>query len=114
MSYYLAKVLISAALIVAVSEIAKRNPLAAAVLASVPLVSVMAMLWLYLETRDPDRIIAFSRDIVVLILPSLVLFVLLPALLERKAGFYLSLGLAIAATVAAYGLTIFVLRKTVL
>ncbi len=111
MSYYLAKVLISAALMVAVSEIAKRNALAAAVLASVPLVSVMAMLWLYLETRDPARIIAFCRDIVVLILPSLVLFVLLPLLLERKAGFYLSLGLSIAATVAAYGLTIFVLRK---
>ncbi|HHJ40507.1 MAG: hypothetical protein AXA67_01260 [Methylothermaceae bacteria B42] len=112
MSYYLAKLVISAILIVIISEIAKRHALIGAVLASVPLVSVIAMIWIYWETHDTQRIIAFSHEIMKLMLPSLVLFLLLPELLERKAGFYLSLGLSIAATAAAYGLTIFLLRKT--
>ncbi|HET8698967.1 MAG TPA: DUF3147 family protein [Gammaproteobacteria bacterium] len=102
MVYYAAKVLISAALVVLVSELAKRSTLAGAVLASIPLVSVLAMIWLYAGTHDAAQVGALSRSIFWLVLPSLVLFVLLPVLLQRGYGFYASLAASIGATVVAY------------
>jgi len=102
MVYYVVKVLISAALVVLVSELAKRSTMAGAVLASIPLVSVLAMIWLYLGTRDAAQVAALSRSVFWLVLPSLVLFVLLPVLLQRGYGFYLSLAASIGATVVAY------------
>ena len=102
MVYYAVKVLISASLVVLVSELAKRSTLAGAVLASIPLVSVLAMIWLYVDTRDVAQVAALSRSVFWLVLPSLVLFVLLPVLLQRGVGFYASLVASIGATVVAY------------
>lgn len=111
MSYFLGKILITVVLILAISEIAKRNTLIAALLASVPLVSVVAMLWLYWETRDTAQISAFATGVFWLVLPSLSLFLVLPWLLEKGLHFYLSLALAVAATVASYAVTILVLSR---
>ena len=102
MVYYAAKVLISAALVVLVSELAKRSTLLGAVLASIPLVSVLAMISLYAGTRDVAQVAALSRSIFWLVLPSLVLFVALPVLLQRGYGFYASLAASIGATVLGY------------
>lgn len=106
MLYYALKVGVTALLVVAVSEVAKRSSLLGAILASIPLVSVLGMIWLYLDTHDVQRIAALSSSIVWLVLPSLVLFVLLPVLLRQGINFYLSLGLSIGATVVAYGLMV--------
>jgi hypothetical protein len=111
-AYLILKFGISAALIVVVSELAKRSTLWGAVLASIPLVSVLAMIWLYLETRDAGRVAALSTDIFWLVLPSLVLFVALPALLRLGAPFWLALAGAIVATVAAYALTLKLLGRS--
>lgn len=102
MTYYVTKILITTALVVLISEVARRSSLAGAILASVPTVSVMALVWLYFDTGDVTQVSTFSRDIVWLVLPSLVLFILLPVLLARGVGFYSSLALAVAATVGAY------------
>jgi hypothetical protein len=102
MVYYIVKILISAGLVLLVSELAKRSTVAGAILASIPLVSVLAMLWLYADTSDAAQIAALSRSIFWLVLPSLVLFALLPLLLQRGYGFYLSLTASIGATVVAY------------
>lgn len=109
--WYVVKILITAALIVAVSEAAKRSSLLGAVIASVPLVSVLGMIWLYLETRDADKIAALSRDILVLVLPSLPLFVILPALLSRGTGFFTALLAGLAATICCYLAAIYLLAK---
>jgi hypothetical protein len=99
---YITKVVVSAILIVLISEISKRSSLIGAVLASVPVVSVLAMIWLYAETRDVTQVAALSRSIVWLVIPSLALFVALPMLLSRGFGFYFSLSISVIATVAAY------------
>ncbi len=104
MAYYLVKIAISAGLIVAISEIAKRSTLLGGVLASLPLVSVLAMIWLYVETRDVDRVSALATSVFWLVLPSLALFVALPLLLRQGLNFYISLGLAAGITAASYGL----------
>jgi hypothetical protein len=110
MTQYLLKIGITTLTVVLVSEIAKRSSLAAAVLASIPLVSVLALIWLYVDTRDIGQVNALSRSIVWLVLPSLVLFIVLPLLTERGHGFAFSLIMAIGATVIAYILSLAVAR----
>jgi hypothetical protein len=102
MLYLITKFAATALIVVAVSELAKRSTLAGAILASIPTVSVLAMIWLYLETRDTDRVANLSLDIIWLVLPSLVLFVVLPLALRVGIGFWLSLMAGIAATALAY------------
>lgn len=109
--FYVIKVLVTTLLIVLISEVSKRSSLAGAVLASVPLVSVLAMLWLYIDTKDIERVSALSSSVFWLVLPSLVLFVLLPLLLKIGWGFYLSLGVSLVATVASYFAMVAVLTR---
>ena len=100
---YLAfKVLISALVIVAVSEIAKRSTLFGALVASLPLTSILALVWLYQDTKDTTRVATLSSEILWLVVPSLLLFVLLPILLKRGVNFYPALGIAAACTAVAY------------
>jgi len=109
MIFYVVKVTLSAALIVVISEVAKRNSLMSALLASIPLVSVLAMIWLYAETRDTAKVAAFSSSVVWLVLPSLLLFMVLPELLKRGFNFYLSLALSCTVTVAGYVLLLWLM-----
>jgi len=102
MSYYLVKTVITAVLVVAIAEVAKRSTLVGGILASVPLTSVLAMVWLYVDTGDVARVSALATSIAWLVLPSLVLFVVLPWLLHRGVPFPLGLAAAIAATALAY------------
>ena len=110
MLYYLFKVAVSAVVIVMIAEISKRNTLAGALLASVPLVSVMAMIWLYIDSRDAGRVATLATSVFWLVLPSLALFVALPLLLKQGFHFYLSMGVSIAITIACYGLMILTLK----
>lgn len=108
---YLVKLIVSALLIVLASEVARRSTLLGALLASVPLVSVLAMVWLYLETRDVERIAAFAQDVFWLVLPSLALFLVLPWLLRAGVHFFAALGLGIVLTALAYAGTLALLRR---
>jgi hypothetical protein len=101
-SQYLAKVVVTTLLVVLISEVSKRSSFVGALLASVPIVSVLAMIWLYNDTRDVAQVAALSRSVFWLVLPSLVLFVLLPVLLARGYHFYLSLAASIGATALLY------------
>lgn len=104
MSYYILKIVITTALIVLISEIAKRSSYMGAILASVPLVSVLAMLWLYIDTKDVSKISALSSSIFWLVLPSLSLFVALPLLLKLGINFYISISISIGVTILSYWL----------
>jgi len=76
----------------------------------VPLVSVLAMVWLYVETKDVTKVSALATSIFWLVLPSLALFAALPMLLKQGIGFFPSLVFAIGITVFCYLLMAFVLR----
>src|ERR1700733_9626565 len=94
------KVTISALLIGGISEISRRNTSIAALLAALPLISLLAMLWMYHDTRDVSQIADFSWSVFWYVLPSLILFVLLPILMTRAHWpFYPALLAASAATV---------------
>ena len=106
MTFYIVKIVVTTALIVLISEIAKRSSFAAALLASIPLVSVLAMVWLYIDTKDVAKVSSLATSVFWLVLPSLVLFVVLPLLLQYGINFYLSLAIAIAITITSYGAVI--------
>lgn len=106
MIYYLTKIAITTLVIVAISEVSKRSSLVGALLASVPLVSVLAMMWLYIDTRDVEKVSALASSVFWLVLPSLVLFITLPLLLKQGLHFYLSISLSVGLTIGAYWLMI--------
>jgi hypothetical protein len=109
MSYYLIKIAVTTILIVLISEIAKRSSFVGAILASIPLVSVLAMVWLYVDTKDISRVSALSTGIFWLVLPSLALFLVLPVLLKQGINFYLGITIAIAVTAVCYWLMVSIL-----
>lgn len=111
MAYYVFKVAISALLIVAIAEISKRNSFIGALLASVPLVSVLAMVWLYVDTRDSDKVASLASSVFWLVLPSLALFIALPLMLKQGYNFYLSMGLSILITIGCYWLMVTLLNQ---
>jgi hypothetical protein len=108
---YALKIAITAAVVVAVAEIAKRSSLWGAALASLPLTSLLAFVWLYLDTRDVERVAALSQSIFWLVIPSLLLFLLLPWLLRSGWGFWSSLGLASGLTATAYLLALWLMSR---
>jgi hypothetical protein len=108
---YILKVFVSAILIVAISEIAKRSTGFAALVAALPLTSLLAFIWLHIEGSPPAQIADLSRKIFWLVLPSLLLFFLLPILLKQGLGFWLSLSLSAAATVSCYFAFFFIARR---
>ena len=99
---YALKIALTAVVVIAVAEIGKRSSFWAAVLASLPLTSLLAFVWLYLDTGDAQRVAALSYGIFWLILPSIPLFLLLPWLLRYGVGFWPSLAAACVTTVGAY------------
>ena len=96
------RLVLSGGLIVGASEIAKKNDVFGALIASLPLISIFAMIWLYNDTGDTEQISTFSKDIFWLVIPSLVLFLTLPVFLQRGMDFWPALSLAILLTVLAY------------
>lgn len=102
MLYYAIKVLVSAVLIVAITELAKRHSSLAAIMASLPLTSLLAFVWLYVEGGQVSEIAKLSSQIFWLVLPSLLLFIVFPLLLQYGWNFWLSLLAAVAATALAY------------
>lgn len=102
MFYLIVKAALSGLIIAIVSETAKRSPGVGALIASLPLVSVLGMLWLWRDTHDPERMAAHAGATFWYVLPSLPMFLLIPAMLRRGAPFWAALGAGCAVTVGLY------------
>lgn len=108
--YLLLKALLSGAIIAVASEVARRSSLLGAVLVSLPLTSILAIIWLYRDTRDTNEIADLSWSILWVVVPSFVFFVALPVAL-RSVGFWPALLFACAATAVAYGVWVLAARR---
>ena len=71
MAEYVVKIVLTSMLVVAISETAKRSSLAGAILASLPLTSLLAFVWLYVDTGDTQKVASLATGIFWLVLPSL-------------------------------------------
>lgn len=110
MTQFLLKVAVSALIVAAASELARRQAWFGALVASLPLTSILAMIWLWRDGTQPAQIAAFAAGIFWLVIPSLLLFVVLALMLRSGFGFWISLGAGCAATVLGYGITVLALR----
>ena len=102
MLYLLIKAVLSGVIIAIASEVARRWPGWGALIASLPLVSVLAMIWLWRDTHDPQRLAAHAEATFWFVLPSLPMFLLIPALIRQGMSFWLALALGCALTMVLY------------
>ena len=98
-------------MIIGISEIGKRFSWIAAILASIPLTSVLALCWLYFETKSVEKVANLSKGIFWAVLPSLIFFVALPILLNAQVSFCWSMVVSIAITASGYFFYALVLLK---
>jgi hypothetical protein len=102
MSYFVLKAILSGILIAAISEIARRSPGVAALVASLPLLSILGVVWLWRDTGDTSRIGSHLEATFWYVLPSLPMFLVVPGLMRGGLGFWISLGLGCGLTIALY------------
>ena len=102
MLYLLLKALISGALVAIASETAKRYPGFGALVASLPLVSVLGMIWLWRDKPDPANMAAHVGATFWYVLPSLPMFLLMPVLLRHGVGFWITLAAGCTLTILLY------------
>lgn len=96
------KAAISGLIIASVSESAKRSPGFGALIASLPLVSVLGMIWLWRDRPDVQTMAAHSQATFWYVLPSLPMFLLIPFLLKQGLPFWVVLAAGCALTTALY------------
>src|SRR6059058_4494774 len=102
MLYLVIKAALSGIIVAAVSEIARRYPSWGGLVASLPLTSLLAMIWLYRDSSDPEKVAELSISTFWFFLPSVPLFVALPLLIRSNFGVWPSLAICIVGTLALY------------
>ena len=105
------KALLSGIVIAAASEVGKRNPAIGAIILSLPLISILAFIWLWRDTSDTGAIAALSQSTFWFVLPSLPMFLIFPAMLRHGLGFWPALALSCLLTMGLYSLTIGALSR---
>lgn len=103
MTFFIIKAALSGILIAIISEVARRYPSFGGLIASLPLVSLIAIIWLWNDSGGDRSLVAgHARATLWFVLPSLPFFLVLPPLLERNVNFWLALLIASAMTIVLY------------
>jgi hypothetical protein len=111
MLYLAVKAALSGIIIAVVSEVARRQPALGALIVSLPLISILGILWLWHDTGDAERIAAHAQATFWYVLPTLPMFLLVPALLRGGVNFWAAMGAGCALTVALYLVMIWLLTR---
>ncbi len=110
MSWTVIKYFLTAAIVVAVSELAKRSDRLGGFVAALPLVTVLTLIWLHVEGQSEQKVANHAWYTLWYVMPTLPMFMFFPALLSRL-GFWLTLLACLAITVACFGITVVVARR---
>ena len=110
MAWIITKYFLTAAVVVLVSEVAKRSDKLGAFIAALPMVTVLALIWLYVEQQPADKIANHAWYTFWYVIPTLPMFLVFPALLPRF-GFWPTLLLCVIITVVCFGLFALLVRR---
>ncbi len=110
MHWIITKYAITAALVVLISEIAKRSDRLGGLIAALPLVTVLTLIWLHIEQQPTARIANHAWYTFWYVLPTLPMFLLFPALLAR-IGFWPSLLASVVLTAVCFAGFALALRR---
>ncbi len=108
---YLVKTLIAALVIVAVNEISKRSSALAGFLLALPIVSITAFIWIYIESKNKIKIAEISQETFWYVIPTLPMFLLLGWMLRNGCNFYLSLLTCCVLTAGLFAITQYLLTR---
>ena len=111
MLYLAIKAALSGVIIAIVSEVARRSPALGALIVSLPLVSILAFIWLWQDSGDTQRVAALAQSTFWYVLPTLPMFLVMPAMLRGGIGFWTTLAACCALTFVLYLVTVWVLGK---
>ena len=100
---FLIKTAITIVLVLAASTLSRRPGLLGALVAALPLTSLLVLGWLYAETRDVQRVAAMSMDIFWFVLGGLLFFPVLS--FSLKAGWHPWMCFALAGIAAFAGMS---------
>jgi hypothetical protein len=109
-AWIITKYFLTAAVVVLVSELAKRSDKLGGFVAALPLVTILALIWLYLERQPPEKIANHAWYTFWYVVPTLPMFLAFPALLPRL-GFWLTLLACVIITVACFGVFALAVRR---
>lgn len=111
MAWIIFKYAVTALIIVLVSEVAKRTDRVGAMIAALPLVTILAMIWLYVEKQPMAKISNHAWFTFWYVMPTIPMFLLVPWMLNRGIGFWLSLSAGAVLTVACFAVTVVVAKR---
>ena len=110
MAWIITKYLLTAGIVILVSELAKRSDKLGGLVAALPLVTVVTLVWLYLENQSMEKISNHAWYTFWCVLPTLPMFIAFPLLLP-KLGFWPTLISSILITMASFGGFAILLRR---
>ncbi len=110
MAWIITKYFLTAAVVVLVSELAKRSDKMGAFIAALPLVTVLTLVWLYVEKQPMDKLAQHARYTFWYVVPTLPMFLVFPSLLPR-IGFWPALLTSLAIAAAGFGLFALLVRR---
>ena len=102
MLLFVIKAMLSGLLVATISTVARRYPGWGGLIASLPLVSLLSMLWLFGETRDAERVAQLSIGALWFFLPSIPMFLIIPKMLRSGVSFPVTMAVAIGVTILLY------------
>ncbi len=111
MTYLLIKAALSGIIAMIVSEVARKSPGFGGLIASLPLVSILGIMWLWRDTGDIERLAAHSQATFWFVLPSLPMFLVFPAMLKNGFAFWLAMTLSCILTMVLYLAALWLLPK---
>ena len=111
MATLIAKYALTAFIIVLVSEVAKRTDKVGALIASLPFVTIMVMIWLYVENQGTEKIANHAYYTFWYVIPTMPMFIAMPVMLRKGVNFWLTLVLSIGITLVCFVLTALIVKK---
>ena len=111
MTFLIVKYAVTAFVIVLVSQVAKRSDRAGALIASLPLVTVMVMIWLHLEKQPETKIANHAAYTFWYVLPTMPMFLLMPWMMRKGFGFWPALGAGSVLTFVCFALAAILLKR---
>jgi len=109
MAWVVIKYLLTAGMVVLISEVAKRSDKLGGFIAALPLMTLLSLIWLYVENQTEEKIANHAYYTFWYVIPTLPMFLLFPYLLPRL-GFWLTIGISVAVTVICFGLFALVMK----
>jgi uncharacterized membrane protein (GlpM family) len=110
MPYLIFKYLVTAGVVVLVSELAKRSDKLGGFIAALPMVTVLTLIWLYVEQQPASKLSNHAYYTFWYVIPTLPMFLLFPYLME-KTSFWAALAISVVFTVVVFGIYAFALKR---